>query len=68
VVGLLLREFAEQQVEAAVDDAHALDVVKRRLSRFEKNLKSKIHLYTVKPVYNGHPWDLKNVAVMQRVI
>jgi hypothetical protein len=22
---------------------------------------------TVKPVYNGHPWDLKNVAVMQRV-
>ena len=23
---------------------------------------------TVKPVYNGHPWDLKNVAVMQRVV
>jgi hypothetical protein len=23
---------------------------------------------TVKPVYNGHPWDLKNVAVKQRVI
>jgi hypothetical protein len=22
----------------------------------------------VKPVYNGHPWDLKNVAVMQRVV
>ena len=24
--------------------------------------------YTVKPVYKGHPWDLKNVAVMQRVV
>jgi hypothetical protein len=24
--------------------------------------------YTVKPVYNSHPWDLKNVAVMQRVV
>jgi hypothetical protein len=23
--------------------------------------------YTVKPVYNGHPWDLKNVVVTQRV-
>jgi hypothetical protein len=23
---------------------------------------------TVEPVYNGHPWDLINVAVMQRVI
>jgi hypothetical protein len=23
---------------------------------------------TVKPVYNGHPWDLRNVAVMERVI
>ncbi len=23
---------------------------------------------TVKPVYNGHLWDLKNVAVMQRVV
>jgi hypothetical protein len=23
---------------------------------------------TVKPVYNGHPWDLKNMAVKQRVI
>ncbi len=22
----------------------------------------------VKPVYNGHPWDLKNVAVKQRVL
>ncbi len=20
--------------------------------------------YTVKPVYNGHPWDLKNMVVM----
>jgi hypothetical protein len=24
--------------------------------------------FTVKPVYNGHPWDLKNVVVMQRVV
>jgi hypothetical protein len=24
--------------------------------------------YTVKPVYNGHPWDLKKVAVKQRVM
>jgi hypothetical protein len=23
---------------------------------------------TVKPEYNDHPWDLKNVAVMQRVV
>jgi hypothetical protein len=23
---------------------------------------------TVKPVYNGHPWDLKNMAVRQRVV
>ena len=23
---------------------------------------------TVKPVHNGHPWDLKNVVVMQRVV
>ena len=23
---------------------------------------------TVKPVYNGLPWDLKNVVVMQRVV
>jgi hypothetical protein len=23
---------------------------------------------TVKPVYNGHPWDLKNMAVMQRIV
>ena len=24
----------------------------------------KLHIYsTVKPVYNGHPWDLKKVAV-----
>jgi hypothetical protein len=23
---------------------------------------------TVKPVYNGHPWNLKNVAVMQRIV
>jgi hypothetical protein len=23
---------------------------------------------TVKPVYNGHPWDLKNVVVMQRAV
>jgi hypothetical protein len=21
---------------------------------------------TVKPMYNGHPWDLKNMAVLQR--
>jgi hypothetical protein len=26
-----------------------------------------IILSTVKPVYNGHPWDLKNVDVTQRV-
>jgi hypothetical protein len=24
--------------------------------------------YAVKHVYNGHPWDLKNVAVMQRAV
>ncbi len=29
---------------------------------------SKMFRYTVKPVYNGHPWDLKNVAVKQRVM
>jgi hypothetical protein len=23
---------------------------------------------TVKPVHNGHPWDLKNMVVMQRVV
>jgi hypothetical protein len=23
---------------------------------------------TVKPVYNSHPWDLKNVVVMQRIL
>ncbi len=23
---------------------------------------------TVKPVYNGHPWDLKNVVVMLRIL
>ncbi len=23
-------------------------------------------LYTVKPVYNGHPWDSKKVAVVQK--
>ena len=32
-----------------------------------KNLqKTEINkniLYTVKPVYNGHPWDLKKAAV-----
>ncbi len=26
-----------------------------------------VHMYTVKPVYNGHPWDPKKVAVVQRV-
>jgi hypothetical protein len=24
--------------------------------------------YTVKPVYNGHPWDLKKVAVWKRCL
>ena len=24
-----------------------------------------VYAYTVKPVYNGHPWDLKKVAVRQ---
>jgi hypothetical protein len=24
------------------------------------------HFTTVKPVYNGHPWDPKKVAVVQR--
>jgi hypothetical protein len=23
---------------------------------------------TVKPVFNGHPWDLKNLVVTQRVV
>ena len=27
-----------------------------------------INMSTVKPVHNGHPWDLKNVVVMQRVV
>jgi hypothetical protein len=37
-------------------------------------MKKKINLCkiffegTVKPVYNGHPWDLKKVAVKQRVM
>jgi hypothetical protein len=30
--------------------------------------KKKIFLGTVKPVYNGHHWDLKKVAVRQRCL
>ncbi len=30
--------------------------------------KWQIFKYTVEPVHNGHPWDLKNVVVMQRVV
>jgi hypothetical protein len=36
---------------------------RRRLARGTPVFKK----CTVKPVYNGHPWDLKNVAVKQRV-
>jgi hypothetical protein len=32
------------------------------------NSQKKVNRHTVKPVYNGHPWDLKNVAVMQRIV
>ena len=32
------------------------------------NLLIVYDLGTVKPVYNDHPWDLKNMAVMQRVV
>ncbi len=38
-----------------------INMIKRQYIR-RKNV------YTVKPVYNGRPWDLINVAVMQRVI
>jgi hypothetical protein len=24
--------------------------------------------HTVKPMHNGHPWDLKNMVIMQRVV
>jgi hypothetical protein len=27
------------------------------------NLGHSRYMYTVKPVYNGHPWDQKKVAV-----
>ncbi len=30
--------------------------------------RNLIDTYTVKPVYYSYPWDLKNVAVMQRVV
>ncbi len=33
-----------------------------------KFMKTGTNNSTVKPVYNGHPWDLKNVVVMQRVV
>ena len=39
MVRFLLCKFAEQEVESAVHDAHALDVVQRRLGRFEKDLQ-----------------------------
>jgi hypothetical protein len=30
-------------------------------------IHTHIFVYTVKPAYNGHPWDPKKVAVVQRV-
>jgi hypothetical protein len=39
-----------------------------KLSESDPFSKRVILASTVKPVYNGHPWDLKNVAVKQRVM
>ncbi len=33
----------------------------------DHSVTHKLFTFTVKPVYNGHPWDLKNVVVTQRV-
>jgi hypothetical protein len=35
--------------------------------KLKKLQKCHTTYYTVKPVYNGHPWDLKNVVITQRV-
>ncbi len=34
--------------------------LRKKLKKLKKNLKT---LITVKPVYNGHPWDPPKVAV-----
>jgi hypothetical protein len=33
------------------------------VSNPQSGMKKGLNVYTVKPVYNGHPWDLKKVAV-----
>jgi hypothetical protein len=47
-------------IKASFDGMQMLNLTSPKIL---KSLK-----YTVKPVYNGHPWDLKNVAVMQRIV
>jgi hypothetical protein len=34
-----------------------------RVGMYDDGKLKKVWIYTVKPVYNGHPWDLKKVAV-----
>ena len=52
--------------QALVNFLILLETKKTHFFKFLYKCYLKIYPSTVKPVYNGHPWDLKKVAVWKR--
>ncbi len=57
--------FKSRLFSRDLDVSRFLSRSSRQIETFQTNRDFRD---TVKPVYNGHPWDLKNLAVMQRIV